>query len=501
MSQIKSRYSDVLEFANENRSLCYDELDQAFVKRLTLFAVPPDLDIKDMEARLDHISRFIPSLKRIASAPITRLKDTEEILPIEAVRIINNRSIVHASQNSKVWDRNDEKKLMPKKLLTVSFADDYTLYENAVYVNTINKILDMLYKKSKLVKRLLFSNGSMKFDLLDGFNHVNYYLSIGKLATGYMREFDKYRPEAINYLKKQDEILNSLASCIKSPVYINCKPSKKTLKLTKTDIFNNHKDYKRLYNLANNLDNILNKDTNTSGQENGINPDGYFAFVSALTVFAMGGLGFDFDKDVKIDISAPAFKAKLYGCTLTVDHQYLNGQKTLVMSFENKGKCYNIKIIPRLDVTDVKYKGRRPFTDVQGKIIYVSPFDEDNDYSRIDLYDIDSFLRIQRYILDGMIYCDGSFDICPFCGNGMEQYNGTAKCNHCHTVIKRHNCPVDNSVYYSTEIHGYTPQKNTDSHSGIGSELLYGGNDFYYRNITPYDKIKRPLCPLCNILH
>ena len=59
----------------------------------------------------------------------------------------------------------------------------------------------------------------MEFDLLQRVNHLNYFLALGKLHTGYVRNFDKYYVVSKHCLKELTDIYNTIIPRLKRPVY------------------------------------------------------------------------------------------------------------------------------------------------------------------------------------------------------------------------------------------------------------------------------------------
>jgi hypothetical protein len=71
----------------------YAEFDSAVQTGLNLFALREDLDLSALSEILDRIVAVLPALKRIFAAPIIRLRDSGEILPVEAVRVVNSKTL------------------------------------------------------------------------------------------------------------------------------------------------------------------------------------------------------------------------------------------------------------------------------------------------------------------------------------------------------------------------------------------------------------------------
>ena len=240
-------YDAVLAFARGHQGLTYDRFDAAIVRDVNLFALEEQFDFTALRENLDHIIGVLPVFKRIMSRPIIRLKDLEDVLPVEAVRLVNNRTVVHASVHSELWENIGENGVRPKKLMTVEHQDEYVIYENLVVARAMNTTLAYVSKNIRSLQNLLYTDRNMSFNLLERANHLSYFLAIGKLHIGYVRDYDKHRSDAEECLDKLlfiDRVLRSRLNCL---LYRKCGDYSKELPLKKTNIFRNQKDYHRIY--------------------------------------------------------------------------------------------------------------------------------------------------------------------------------------------------------------------------------------------------------------
>ena len=110
------------DFGEEYRSftqvsdykLSYSEFDELLMNKVNLFVLPKNEMFYSLERSLDRIIRALPAFKRIFSKPITRLTDADNILPVEAVRVINQYSMAHISSHSEHWGQIEEGELKPR---------------------------------------------------------------------------------------------------------------------------------------------------------------------------------------------------------------------------------------------------------------------------------------------------------------------------------------------------------------------------------------------------
>lgn len=448
--------------------ISYPEFDALTQTDLNLFALREDIDLEGLEATLDRIISALPALRHIFSSPIIRLRDSGEILPVEAVRVVNNKTLAHISVHSELWQNVKDGQLIPRKLMSVRQEDDYALYENIVFARTVDAILRLTSANHAVLRDMLYANREMRFNLLERENHPSYFLALGKLHTGYLRDYDKYLLPIERCFEKLGVIERTLTSRLSMPVYKKCKKSKTKLSLKRTNIFRSQKDYRKLYSLAKYLSDIGAADLSEASL---VDTEEYSLFCAMLCVFAAGHFNFKFDKYRTIDFTSINTSARFGNWLL--DIKAIDGGIMLSVKKEYE---YKIFLSP---IKEAEIEA--------DEVITVTP--DGVESLRLSLYDIDSFRRIQQILFRAMIYADESHDICPFCGKAMTKTDHSCECGACRTVIKLNICPETGEIYYSTAIKNFTRK----SHGGEG---LY-----YYRNITPLAADGKILCPKCGKEH
>lgn len=447
--------------------ITYADFDALTQTDLNLFALREDVDIEGLEAILDRIISALPALRHIFAAPIIRLRDSGEILPVEAVRVVNNKTLAHISVHSELWETVRDGQLIPRKLMSVRQEDDYALYENIIFARTVDAILRLTEANLAVLRDMLYANREMRFNLLERENHPSYFLALGKLHTGYLRDYDKYLLPIERCFEKLSSIERTLIPRLSMPVYKKCKKSKTKLSLKRTNIFRSQKDYRKLYSLAKYLSDIGETDLSEASR---VDADEYARFCAMLCVFAAGHFNFKFDKYRTIDFTNINTSARFGDWILTVKAD--DGGIMLAIKKEFEYKIF-------LALTD-------EVDSDADEIVRVTP--DGIDSMRLSLYDIDSFRRIQQMLLRAMVYADDSHESCPFCGKAMTQTEDSYECGACRTVIRAHICPESGTGYYSTAIKNFVRKSR--------GEGLY-----HYRNITPISDEGAPLCPICGKEH
>lgn len=491
-----------LQISQKNNKVPYISFDNLLLSNINLFAIPKDEHLVELERSLDKLIQAIPSLKRIFSKPITRLKDVHNILPIESVRVINNQSISHVSRHCELWGDITDGKLKPKKLLTLDRLEDYALYENIAFTKLIKIILSFIRKKMFLLKDIMYSTREFSINLLERTNHLSYFLAIGKLHLGYARAQDKYNLAYERCLNKLMFISNVLHSKLHCPVYQACKKSNEKLVLKKTNIFRHQKDYKKVYSLPkwfSSGESIADDFSFDTPPE-----EGYSAYCNILSVFALGHFGFNFDKSLKINFDNLKTNAIFMDWKLTFTSFKLNKYNGLKITVE-KNKPYSIGLIYSTD-------GNCPENFIPAfkakfeldECFIASPFTYTNkNFIYLSLFDIDSFRRIQQLTLKAMIYSDSKKTVCPFCGKKLVKMENGYVCSSCRTEIYKNTCPKTKKKYFSTGITGYDPlqeQKNEIKDDKFLTDKLSEAQ-MHFRNITEINALGKTICPHCGSIH
>ena len=505
--QYQDDYAAILQFAKEREGLTYSQLDTAFVRQVNLFALKESIDFQGLEAVLDEIIKALPAMKRIFAHPITHLRDVGEIMPVESVRVVNNRTIVHASAHSELWDTITEDGMRPRKLLTVSYEDNYSIYENVVFVRTVDIILHLVRKNIRLLRNLLYAAGDLSFHWLDRLNHEEYYLAIGKLHIGYVRSYDQYRPDAERCLDKLMYIESTVRARLSSPVYRKCKKKTGKISLKKTNIFRNHKDYHRIYLL---LKWLADNKVDEFEEANPVSDEGgYSVFCNLLTLFAAGHFHFAFPEEQKMDLLAPKAEGTFGPWNLRIDTVHCEDVQAIRLSVF-KDTAYKVLLLPSTD----PQKGREllqtlRLSDSANEVILATPEEElaGQGDLLISLFDIESFRRIQQVLLRAMIGSDQSRDICPFCGKPLrliETNHGELRepyheCGGCRMQIFSATCIETGLPYSYTRIQNHSPESSPNI-SILRDPLLYQRYleaQMHFRNITRIGEEGKIVCPRC----
>ena len=507
----EDEYTQVLRFAKENNNIAYDRFDSYTMSRVNLFALRENFDFESLEQTLDQIIKVLPAIKRIFSHPITRLKDTGEIMPVESVRVINNQTIVHASVHSELWSELTKNGIKPKKLLTVKHEDNYVIYENIGFVRMVNIILRLVRQNMRLLQDILFANRNLKFNLLERENHLAYFLAIGKLHIGYVRDYDQYRVATERCMDKLLFIERVLSARLGTPIYKRCKKLTHKFTLKKSTIFRVHKDYHQVYLL---LKWFSDHDLETIDLENeksvSVSP-GYQTYCTLLSLFAAGHFNFVFDNK-PLDFFNLHAEGNFANWKLHIDTIKSGEYQALRFTFK-KNIVYRIVLIPcpenlkQRQKALIRFKSKYPAKEY----IFVSPTQCNNSFLCLSIFDIESFRRLQQVLLRGMIYSDKEHTACPFCGKPLVMGDSESAhitsvyiCNACRTKILQAICPQSNKPYYATAVTNFKKQEDDDFFVNKREHLLYQKymeGRMFYRNITPISNDAEIICPKCKNIH
>ena len=479
-------YDAVNEFIENHKKISLVEFNYYSVNELSLFFVRDKFDFDEVNEVITKFENSLPAIKRIFAKPIIHLIELDEVLPVENVRLINNKTINHIATHSELWSDYDKNGIKPKKLLTRSYQDNYSIYENILFAKTIDVILDYLRKNMRALKNLMYTCKIIEFNLLERTNHWDYFLALGKLHIGYVKDFGKNYIEAKNIYNRMDNIYDILTARLKRNVYRLNHKKTKGLELHNSNILHMHKDYHKIYVLYKNFK------KNGFDEEDDITEDeikqfhqNYFSYLKLLLLFSIQHFNFICDEKKKISLD-----------TLNMDFEYkkwhlhtetTKNNNAIILTI-TKDKTYKIAMVPAF------YRGTIVKSD---EIVYFTPFAGTKIGQYVNINDVESFRRIQRILQKGMIYSDSTFDTCLFCGDSLknisldEEYDEYL-CSNCHMHIIEKQCSITKENYYLSTIYNYKPDNNIfDDTSSL----------YHYRNITDVTKDGQFICPKCKKIH
>lgn len=492
-------YSSILNFTREHNGIDYLKFDHYIMNSVGLFTVHENYDFCAAEQVANVIIKSLPAIKRIFSKPIIHLQDSSEILPVESVHIVNSKTVMHASVHSELWENKSAGEIKPRKLLTINNQDNYSIYENIAFAKAIDFIMAYVRRNIRILREILYSDKGLDFNLLDRTNHHNFYLAIGKLHTGYVRNYNTYCEAAENCLSKMNYIYNTISTRLNSPVYKKCCKLTKNFTLKSTNILMMHRDYHRIYLLLRYFISLNQEIEKTGNCTVGV--QGYFEFCEMLTLFSVGQFGFESNDNEKIDFSELNVTFRRENIKLLISTRNIDGEKVISLNF-NGGKEYEILLVPCLG-------GEKKLFDAGvDEIIKLYPHVVCGGIC-VSISDIDSFRRIWQIILRGEVYADAVRDFCPFCSGRLvcitEPLTGRTfyECRVCRTVIKSDTCSVTGKEYFSTDIKNFSFAHVNDDRR-LSKNVRENEKDIesamYYRNILPYDGTGF-VCPHCGNVH
>ena len=478
-------YKDSKAFLSKYNNITYPEFDYYSVTELNLFSSVEDINFQDINDKVLDIERILPAINRIFAKPIIHLIDEEILVPVEAVRLINNKTMNYASNHSEHWANITESGIRPRKLLTNNYRDNYAIYENIVFSRCIDHILNYTRHYTRILSDMIYTNKKLEIDLLERENHISYYLALGKLETGYLRGFSDYIDITLKLLSRLEFINTILTARLKRPVYAKCHKVRGKMKLRRTNILAMHKDYKQIYKYMKGY-----YKGNLEVYEEVIDPSDYLYFCKFLTIFAIGHFNLSMDKNKKIDFKKFDLDFQFKEYHLNLKDTKIDGHDAMLMTFKEEQE-YKIALIP--SVTPIKVN---PPKDVECFVL--SP-NLDTEDVFISINNIDSFRRIQQLLLKGLIYSSIVMDTCPFCGNQMEKEDNLYYCSKCRTEIRKEHCDEYNKDYYVTTIRNFRIKRSKIRN--VKDKLLQrrlNEGILHFRNITKMTTDLAFICPYCN---
>ncbi len=495
-------YSKISEYADSHSSITYSEFESHALKEFCLFNVPDDAYMQEIEKTLDIIIKALPSFKRIFARPIVRLKDHHEIMPIEAVKVIEKRSLSHLASRCEMWEDITKDGIKPRKLLTIEHVETYAIYENIAFAWAVDSILSFIRHALIRIKDVMYGCRDIHFNLLDHTHHNLYFLAIGKLYLEYVRS----RPGQENWSRCVDKMMfvdKALRSKLSSPVYHKCKKSSYALRLKKTNIFRSHKDYAEVYKVLKHFESMGGAE---SGGKSDVRVDdkGYVDFCKLLTLFSIGHFNYSFKEKKKIDLAKLDLSCSFSSWQLNVRHVN-NSETQALMLTTVKDREYTTAVV-FCEKSRFSGEVKREFKEKHPADEYIvcSPnIWGDRDVLYLNMFDIDSFRRIQQILLRGMILSDTKRVQCAFCGGKLKEEKGKYICDSCSGVIEELVCPDTGKPYVTSGLVRLKPKKG-DRNEQERRKFLHDKLDeaqLHFRNITAVTGDGIFVCPHCGKPH
>lgn len=491
------------KFIRTHKDITYVEFDYFVVHELTLFSITHNLNLKNIERQVEEIVKSLSSIINIFNNPTIVLKDNADVLPVENAKVINQNTLIHLANHSHLLSTETNKGLKPKKLLTRVYEDDYSLYENLIFCNLIDEIMDLVRKSRNYLSGLLYAERLLEFNLIEQVNHRSYFLALGKLHTGYVRNHSQNLDIVHKLLDKSQLILQTITPLLSRPVYQKNLKRDKFMALKKTNIFLMQKDYRRIYKTFRFLRDDDNSSTTNVKIKHAELRRNYMRYALILTLFAVGHFNFVTDPKSIIDLKSLDVKFTFKDWVITIEN---TKQHEIILRF-TKDKSYSIMLLDTVEDDDKTMKKRRKYKI--NEMIYISQLYESyltRDYVYVSIEDIDSFRRIQQIILKGMITVDESHRFCPFCGGKLtrDEQNNQYTCRSCKTEIGHDFCPTKKKDYHYTDCTSLRHHVfESDDEMRVDDWTLQKQIEasFYFRNITKIDEQGHIICPHCQKSH
>lgn len=501
--EFNNEYMPILQFSKEHNIISSEQFDEYILKNINLFDVPSDEYFHSIDEVLNRIIKALPAIKRIFARPIIYLKDNQEIVPIEAAKVINNYTLSHIALHSELWEDITNEGIKPKKIMTIEKIENYVSYENIAFTRLINAILKFVKKTINVMKDILYGCQDIHFNLLDRTHHKLYFLAIGKLHIEYTQAHERHYSSYLLCIEKLLFIEKTLQAKLNSPVYLACKKNKSKITLKKTNVFRSHKDYKQVYDLLKYFE--LDIEQNKSIENvNNINNDEYINYCTILSIFALEHFNFLFPKKTKLNLLNIDTICNFLDWTISLKKVNYCNIEGLNFHF-HKEKDYNICLVFD-DFEQLNPKDVETFKEnIKGdEYIYTSSKNyQKNKNLYLNIFDIDSFRRLQQCFLRGMIYCDEKHDVCPFCGHPLEKVDDIYECKICRCEIKEEVCPNTKETYFVSGIKKY--KSFSDNNKSYEQRKFlhdrYAEAQFHFRNITKITNNGKAICPKCGEIH
>ena len=421
-----------------------------------------------------QMTKMMPFFVNIFRRPLIHLREEYIIQDVEAVKRVDRETVKNLFRYPRHWKNVENGVIVPSRLITKIYDDDYCIYENRVFKYVVDKMSGFLATRLRTLSAAMMAfNSQVELDPLSGVTHVGYFLAIGKLYAGFASN-----PDAVGYLielyKKSLAPYRTIQSNTNRHVYRLNKRSKPISgAVNKTNILTMHKDYKYVYKMWK----LLNPPKSVARDElfksQILAQQHYEKFCQALALFSANSFRFHgklkdtvFKKGV---VNAQQLFCGDWQLGLAFQNIAMLGINAVVLEVSNKKKRRRVLLVPmsyHLGGEKRKYYAYLVKKLISqkykyDKYVFLEPFlyEDDTDqygYSiqleitkktvveygvlPVSLTDINSFQRIQKIILECMIYTTQKKSPCAWCGMELSKMEGGRKCKKCHLVYEDYQC-------------------------------------------------------------
>lgn len=479
-SQLAREYKGVWEYLDKKDKLTLLDFEYATSHELALLIFFKSQDLIEAGRRMGEIKAALPYLINIFRNPVIHLKDVDAVLTLDAVKRVNQSTIRHLSTHSENWDNLENGNLMPRRLLTRIYEDDYGIYENIVFRDLIDQILAFLKRRTNYLAEIIDTlSESVRLEDFSRLVHSAYYLAIGKLYIGFFKT--ENIAEFKTMLEQTKRLYDRVASYKHRAVYVknaHVKPIDGVIK--KTNILSMHRDYKQVYLLHKKMkksaylppasDAFL-KYATVSCMDQQESQRGYGLFCQMLALFAAVGFNFKCDTAQTVYENGKVYAHLRYlDWSLKIEVKYNKLLDFDTIDFIVKHKTHSVKF---LLIPIAYYLGQRKKKQLEriverlhkdgavyDKYVFLDPFYAEKnfvyDYSvalnvdgnelyyailPVSIKEINSFRRLQKILFEAMVISNKNNDVCGFCGEPLSlDTDGIFKCAKCKTAVRDIKC-------------------------------------------------------------
>jgi|GEM_PF-1185561 len=447
-AQLAREYQAVADYFESHSEFDFLHFDYVTSHELALCTFFKSADMVRADNIIQDIYKELPYLLNIFKRPLIHLREADVVMPVDAVKRVNHDTVRYLARHTEDAESIKGSTVKPAHLLTRIYEDDFSIYENVVFRDLVDKFLIFLKRRIYYLTEILdMFRELIRIDAITRLNHPKYYLAIGKLYVGFSKLDNS--SEIVEMLDSTNYLYKQFSQNRTRDVYAkNAKVKPISGEIKRTNILTMHKDYKHVYSLHQKFNKkILEAQAGGTAEEQYKSRRSYGRFCELITLFSASNFNLSCnprDAIYQNGRTGASFSNENWKVSVAGEYNAALDFDVISVAVTHNEGSFKFLIIPMSYY--IAYDKKQLYEHIVGRLyasgavydkyVFFEPFLFDNNsmnnYSvkmtvrNTDLFyavlpisvsEINSFRRIQKLLFEGMVRSRRNHTSCAFCGS------------------------------------------------------------------------------------